>query len=212
MCIYCTTSNYRKIYENHHGPIPKDDQGRTYEIHHIDGDHCNNDPSNLQCVSIDEHFEIHKEQENWGACRAIANRREHSQEELSILAKLAVRQQISNGKNRFTDAQWNRQNQLRRIKDKTHNFLVDNPARKNNYARLKRGVHPTQLIVTCPHCGLSGGKTGMMTSHFDRCKHAPGYQYTHIPDTLVICPHCNRSGGSRNMRRYHFDRCKRRCH
>jgi hypothetical protein len=39
MCIYCTTNNYRKIYENHNGIIPKDSDGRTYEIHHIDGNH-----------------------------------------------------------------------------------------------------------------------------------------------------------------------------
>jgi len=26
---------YRKIYEQHYGPIPVDSDGRTYEIHHI---------------------------------------------------------------------------------------------------------------------------------------------------------------------------------
>lgn len=40
---------YRKIYENHFGPIPKDKDGRSYEIHHIDGNRKNNEISNLKC-------------------------------------------------------------------------------------------------------------------------------------------------------------------
>jgi len=34
MSIYRKT-NYRKIYEDHNGPIPVDEDGRTYEIHHL---------------------------------------------------------------------------------------------------------------------------------------------------------------------------------
>ena len=45
--------NYRKLYESVHGKIPKDDLGRSYEIHHIDGDHSNNLIENLLCVSIE---------------------------------------------------------------------------------------------------------------------------------------------------------------
>ena len=41
---------YRKIYEENFGPIPKEPNGRSYEIHHIDGNHSNNDPSNLIAV------------------------------------------------------------------------------------------------------------------------------------------------------------------
>lgn len=33
----------RKVYKNTHKIIPKDSEGRSYEIHHIDGDHTNND-------------------------------------------------------------------------------------------------------------------------------------------------------------------------
>lgn len=35
-------SIYRRLYEQAHGPIPKDKQGRSYEIHHIDGNRKNN--------------------------------------------------------------------------------------------------------------------------------------------------------------------------
>jgi hypothetical protein len=47
--------NYRKIYESYYGKIPK-----GYHIHHIDGNPFNNDISNLQCVSAEEHTKIHK--------------------------------------------------------------------------------------------------------------------------------------------------------
>lgn len=60
--------NYRKIYEKHFGKIPKDDHGRSYEIHHIDGNHNNNNIDNLQCLSIEDHFKIHFKQNDYAAC------------------------------------------------------------------------------------------------------------------------------------------------
>ena len=41
---------YRTIYENHFGPIPKDSDGRSYEIHHIDGNNKNDDLKNLRLL------------------------------------------------------------------------------------------------------------------------------------------------------------------
>ena len=93
MCIYCTTNNYRKIYEHHHGAIPVDDLGRTYEIHHMDGDHHNNHPSNLKCVSVQEHYDIHYAQEDWGACFCIAKRLKLTKEQISELIKAHNRNQ-----------------------------------------------------------------------------------------------------------------------
>ena len=54
--------NYRKLWENNYGEIPKDEKGRSYEIHHIDGNRDNNELSNLICVSIEEHYNIHLNQ------------------------------------------------------------------------------------------------------------------------------------------------------
>lgn len=51
--------NYRKLWEQHHGPIPKDEYGRTYDIHHIDGNRKNNSLDNLVCLSIEDHYKIH---------------------------------------------------------------------------------------------------------------------------------------------------------
>lgn len=88
MCIYCGTPYYRLIYENHNSSIPKDSSGRSYEIHHKDGNHSNNDPLNLQCVSIKEHFNIHYEQGDFAACKLIMTRMDISPEEHKITCSL----------------------------------------------------------------------------------------------------------------------------
>ncbi len=54
--------NYRKLWEDTYGPIPKDSQGRTYDIHHIDGNRRNNHIENLICLSIEDHYKIHLQQ------------------------------------------------------------------------------------------------------------------------------------------------------
>lgn len=66
--------NYRRLWEEHNGPIPVDEQGFSYEIHHIDGNHHNNNLDNLKLVSIREHLDIHLSQEDWFAAALIAKR------------------------------------------------------------------------------------------------------------------------------------------
>jgi len=68
------SNKYRKIWEKHFGIIPKDSEGRTYEIHHKDGDRNNNKIENLLCLSIKEHFDIHQKQGDMGACVLIGKR------------------------------------------------------------------------------------------------------------------------------------------
>ena len=64
--------NSRKIYLKHYGSIPIGNDGRPYEVHHIDGNPDNNDITNLIAISIQEHFEIHHNQGDWAACVRIA--------------------------------------------------------------------------------------------------------------------------------------------
>jgi alpha-D-ribose 1-methylphosphonate 5-triphosphate diphosphatase PhnM len=49
---------HRWVWEQTNGPIPK-----GYVIHHIDHDKTNNDISNLQCLTVREHHQLHAEQE-----------------------------------------------------------------------------------------------------------------------------------------------------
>lgn len=120
MTIYKTTKRdtkiARKIYEKHHGPIPFDDNGRRLEIHHIDGDHNNNTITNLVAVTIEEHYDLHYEQEDWGACYAIGVRMKMSPEQLSKLSS---------------------DTQNKRITDGTHHFITNNPVHR----RIEDGSH-----------------------------------------------------------------------
>ena len=123
MCIYCGTNKYRKIYKNHHGPIPKDTTGRTYEIHHIDGDHSNNDPANLIAVTLQEHYNIHYAQGDYNACMIMSERMNLSKEEISELAT----------KNNFI-----------RVNDGTHPFLGGKIQKEAALKRVENGTHPWQ--------------------------------------------------------------------
>ena len=72
MCIYCGTKNYRKIYKNHYGEIPKDKNGRSYHIHHKDGRRTNNSPDNLVALSLQDHYDVHYSQGDWAAAMYLA--------------------------------------------------------------------------------------------------------------------------------------------
>ncbi len=90
---------YRKVYIRYYGPIPVDEAGRSYEIHHIDGNHSNNHPSNLKAVSIQEHYDIHLSQGDYGACLLISNRLNIDPKEKSVVASknASGRKCITNG-------------------------------------------------------------------------------------------------------------------
>jgi hypothetical protein len=66
--------NYRAIWKKHFGEIPKDSDGRPYEIHHVNGDRNDNRKENLKCIPIKEHYDIHYNNGDYGACVMIAKR------------------------------------------------------------------------------------------------------------------------------------------
>lgn len=94
---------YRKIWEDSFGEIPKDESGRSYDIHHIDGDHSNNDLSNLMCVSIQDHYNIHLSQGDYGACAMISLRMGLSSDEVSSLARKLQNKIIEDGNHNWKD-------------------------------------------------------------------------------------------------------------
>lgn len=102
---------------------------------------------------------------------------------------------------------------------------------KHLISQTKTGV--PDRIVTCPHCGKTGGIKNMNRYHFDNCttsrqesrldrlalekfrtetgklKRYPKIRVS-VKDPVLTCPHCAKSGGQRNMTRYHFDNCRSR--
>lgn len=92
-----SSRKHRKVYEHHYGKIPKDEYGRSCQIHHIDGNWNNNNIDNLKCVSILEHYNIHYEQKDWGACSKLAGMMKMSSEEISELTRKQQKILIENG-------------------------------------------------------------------------------------------------------------------
>lgn len=108
--------SYRKIWERNFGPIPIDDLGRSYHIHHIDGNRNNNDVTNLLCLSAEEHYLLHLEQGDvWEASR--------------LLKFLNI------DKNKHTEliSQWN----VARIENGIHNFLLKNKQHEQWFLSLQ---------------------------------------------------------------------------
>ena len=86
--------SHRKIYEEFHGiKIPK-----FMDIHHIDGNHSNNDPLNLKLVTIREHYDIHFSQGDYGAAYMVGLRLKLSDEERSKIASLSATKANAEGK------------------------------------------------------------------------------------------------------------------
>ena len=164
---------YHTIYKQHHGSIPLDSDGRTMEIHHVDGDHSNNVIENLKLVTIQEHYDIHKQQEDWYACFLMSLRMNISTEERSDLAKSGAKKQIENGTHPFLNGENCRKWQNKRIADGTHNWLNNHPSTKriadgtHNFLdsefqrncqlkRIKDGTHNflNRTKSPCPICGM----------------------------------------------------------
>lgn len=191
-------SNCRKLWIKHNGPIPKDWEGRTYEIHHVDGNRKNDVIENFRCVSIREHYDIHWFQGDWGACALLATKLKMSVVEISSLRSIAAREKVENGTHHWLGGE----NSKKRVKNGTHNFLTLSKERsingthnfqgpktnekriqdgKHNFLdsesqsrnakkRIENGTHHFLQIHKCPYCGKIGKGPTMFRNHFDRCK------------------------------------------
>jgi len=105
--------SYRKIWEEVHGKIPYDDHGRRMEIHHIDGDRTNNSIDNLMLATIQEHYDIHYSQGDWGACQSIINRMNVSPEEKSKKCSELAKKRFAEGTHHFQDPEWKKNMAIR---------------------------------------------------------------------------------------------------
>jgi hypothetical protein len=139
---------YRKIYEQHHGPIPVESDGRTYEIHHIDGDHNNNDPVNLKAVTVKEHYNIHYAQGDYNACVLMSFRMNLTPVELSEIRSKAAHQRVSNGTHPWKDrGRMRKQNQKRTAEGKN---AFSNPDIVKQ--QLTNMTHATTKRISCLGC------------------------------------------------------------
>ena len=148
--------SYRKIWEKVNGKIPIDKNGKSYEIHHIDGNRKNNKINNLICITIDEHYKIHFDNRQIHSANLIANRMNkplltghHCTDE--------VKQKISNTKKGKLKTDAHRQKMSEAKKGK-----IFTKEHKDNLKKQK-------IKLTCPICGIVGGANAIKRFHFDNC-------------------------------------------
>lgn len=202
-------SIHRKIWQQHHGPIPKDQHGRSLEIHHINGDHSNNDISNLKLVTIEEHYKIHYDQGDYGACVIMSHRMKLSPGEISELSKKCQERLVREGKHHWQGPGHNRDLVFRGI----HPFLNREAARERNLKRIAEGNHNLIGDNNPVHKLISEGKHHFQTENPSKKMIENGTHHflnNHPNKLQVECPYCKKVGGAVNMRRYHFDNCKKK--
>ncbi len=187
-------TTYRSIYEQHHGPIPKDSDGRTYDIHHIDGNRNNNDPSNLIALSIEEHYNIHLDQGEYSAALFIKQRMQSTKEDLSRLATLANLKRVENGTHPFLTLEHKPEQYIKAVNTRRKNSDVWRvPGTSEKIQETKR---------------INGTDKGWKRSKEASSKAWETRRSNGNATKQLTCPHCGKSGIYHNMKRYHFDNCK----
>ena len=144
-------SNYRKIWENVNGTIPHDLNERRMEIHHIDGNRENNEIDNLRLVSIDEHYNIHYEQNDWAACQSIINRMNVSPEEKSKSCSELAKKRFAEGTHHFQDPNFIKEDSMRKsIRNKgAGNPMFGRPVSEKT--RTKQSLSQKKLVTDGKH-------------------------------------------------------------
>jgi len=156
----------------------------------LDGNRKNNDPNNLIAVSIQDHYDIHYSQGDWGACIRIAQRMSVSPSKISELSSLHNKKRLENGTHLFLDSEFQRSMVRRQIADGKsalvggklqrelvasgkHHLLSGDIQRRSAKQRMDEGTDQCVVKTTCPHCGKEGTKLILARWHFDNCKSNP---------------------------------------
>jgi hypothetical protein len=174
--------NYRRLWMKLKGPIPVDEHGRSFEIHHIDGNRENNSIENLQCLSAEDHFKLHYDRKEFFAANLIAKRLGRSLENvtnwnMSKEGKERLRESKLGDKNPMKDPATAKKvaDALRgRKKSEEAERKRLETARKNGTLKrtdeTRRKMKKPKQRTTCPVCKKEGGLPQMIRWHFSNCK------------------------------------------
>ena len=187
-----------KIWKQHYGKIPKDSDGRSYEIHHVDGNIENNDINNLRCVSIEEHFNIHKRQNEYGAAFLIARRMKINPEDISEIARQFAIKQLNEGTHNFQQQNFNRSTMHNK------NFVVAVNIKTNEIVRVSKSLFDS----TDDLVGIN--KNRKMKSIHNNRFHNKGKKWKQQnKEKKQKCKYCEFEGRGSHIKRYHNERCKK---
>jgi hypothetical protein len=152
-------------------------------------------------VTIQEHYDIHFEQGDYGACLAIIMRMnvpvDVSKKLQSKLSKAVAAKRIAEGTHNFTSEN-SKKVQARRLKEGTHNFQGEQGslnALQRNKKLVELGKHPW--------AGQKGSEHNKKVAT-ERMKNG-----THNFLTEFKCEYCNRTiKGEYNYKKWHGNNCK----
>lgn len=186
-----------KVWKKHFGEIPKDSDGRSFEIHHVDGDASNNNIDNLVCVSIAEHYQIHKSQCDWGAAFMIARRMDIPPSDIAEIARMGTLKRISEGKHNFQDPNFPRS------LDHNIGFVVAIDTRTQTTVRISKEDFEKYDYYIGVNAGRKQNKV-----HSNR-GHNKGKTWSHVnKEQPKKCRYCDFQGRASHLSRYHNERCK----
>lgn len=171
--------NYRKLWMQKNGPIPLDKQGRSYEIHHIDGNRKNNCLENLLCLSIEDHYKLHYDKGEYFAANLIAQRMDKPAEpikkwDISESRRAALRESKLGDKNPMKDpAVRKKVSEALKGRKKSPESEAKRLKSREGFRHseeTKQKMKKPKYKLKCPHCSLEGGSSQMKRWHFENCK------------------------------------------
>lgn len=203
------------MWEKTIGPIPKDEHGRTYDIHHIDGNRNNDDISNLRVVSIQEHYDIHYKQKDYGCCWAISLRMGQHPSEREFLKPFINRKGIKRPDMIGDLNPMRRPEVAKKIGDCHKNKIVSDEQKQKQSIAMKAKEN-----ISCPHCGKEvSGQANYNRWHGDLCLLNPNRPdikrtatFSNNPPGLIVkeCEHCKKMISMPNYYRWHGNKCKQK--
>jgi hypothetical protein len=116
----------------------------------------------------------------------------------------------SGEKNPFYDKKHSEKTKLKMSVSRTGKKVKRTKENNSKIGYAHRGK--THEVVTCPHCGKSGGKSSMKQWHFDRCKLGPDWEKTRVQRKVdfITCEHCGKQGSGPRMKSDHGKNCRSR--
>lgn len=205
---------HRRIFEKHHGRKIKP----GYHIHHKDGNHTNNDPSNLVEVTAAEHFAIHKQQKDWAACILLARAASVTADELAEIQRQHGKACATRGTGIHSEEfnhsarsrkMWEKTQPGRKpvtdgariLKFKTEEEVLEFLEKNSNWRRgvpdyVKRGLRESTRRLT------SEESKQISQKRLTEGKHNFIIEYE--------CPWCSVKGKGPMMKRWHFDNCNKK--
>ena len=193
----CTTSIYRFIWIYFNGDIPE-----GYDVHHRDFNHDNNDISNLELLTKDEHKKIH----GWTEKKLSSKNK--------ICACCGIKFEASNGNRIYCSSKCRRRaRRIRQSETKVcivcgKEFLVD----KHDDAKCCSNKCSRELLKKreekiCPVCGKNF--SAAVSRNRKYCSHACATEAMKTRE-IRICVHCGKEFFARSTRNQKF--CSRECY